>query len=248
MDDFSVRVHHRRGGDRFCSDKSKTEYIDGEMLGVEVRLLRKSVWMLVVGQVTLEKPKLLKWWPKGVEMEVEDSEEEDDSNDSDYEVDFDLCYSDSKDDYCEDDGLFDIDITLGEMHQDIRKSKKSKIVVEKLKKKKKDAIGKRTSSCLSDDEGLNNDELEEISSEDDEGGKRKFSIHKESKDMSNYKWEVEILYATKEKFKKIVTSYTVHTMSNMKFLMVDNVRVMAKCEDRCECFVYAVKMANEDSW
>ncbi|XP_025659280.2 uncharacterized protein [Arachis hypogaea] len=178
----------------------------------------------------------------------DNSEEEDDTDDPDYEADSDLHFSDSEDDYCGDDGLFDVDITLGEMHQDIRKSKKSKSAVEKLKKTQKVAAGKRKSSRLSDDEGLNSDELEEVSSEDDEASKKKFPVHKELKDMSKYKWEAGTLYATREEFKEAVTSYAVHTGRNIKFPVVDNVRVRAKCGDGCEWFAYAVKMANEDSW
>ncbi|XP_072087389.1 uncharacterized protein [Arachis hypogaea] len=178
----------------------------------------------------------------------DNSEEEDDTDDPDYEADSDLHFSDSEDDYCGDDGLFDVDITLGEMHQDIRKSKKSKSAVEKLKKTQKVAAGKRKSSHLSDDEGLNSDELEEVSSEDDEASKKKFPVHKELKDMSKYKWEAGTLYATREEFKEAVTSYAVHTGRNIKFPVVDNVRVRAKCGDGCEWFAYAVKMANEDSW
>ncbi|RYR30205.1 hypothetical protein Ahy_B01g055025 [Arachis hypogaea] len=178
----------------------------------------------------------------------DNSEEEDDTDDPDYEADSDLHFSDSEDDYCGDDGLFDVDITLGEMHQDIRKSKKSKSAVEKLKKTQKVVAGKRKSSRLSDDEGLNSDELEEVSSEDDEASKKKFPVHKELKDMSKYQWEAGTLYATREEFKEAVTSYAVHTGRNIKFPVVDNVRVRAKCGDGCEWFAYAVKMANEDSW
>ncbi|XP_072064127.1 uncharacterized protein [Arachis hypogaea] len=178
----------------------------------------------------------------------DNSEEEDDTDDPDYEADSDMHFSDSEDDYCGDDGLFDVDITLGEMHQDIRKSKKSKSAVEKLKKTQKVAAGKRKSSRLSDDEGLNSDELEEVSSEDDEASKKKFPVHKELKDMSKYKWEAGTLYATREEFKEAVTSYAVHTGRNIKFPVVDNVRVRAKCGDGCEWFAYAVKMTNEDSW
>ncbi|RYR79706.1 hypothetical protein Ahy_A01g004521 isoform A [Arachis hypogaea] len=163
-------------------------------------------------------------------MLVMGSEEEDDIDDPDYEDDSDLHFSDSENDYCGNDGLFDVDITLGEMHQDIRKSKKSKSAIEKLKKTQKVAIGKGKSFRLSDDEGLNSDELEEVSSEDDEFSKKNFST----------------LYATREKFKEAVTSYAVHTRRNIKFSMVDNVRVRTKCGDGCEWFAYAVKMANEN--
>ncbi|RYR67305.1 hypothetical protein Ahy_A03g013633 [Arachis hypogaea] len=133
------------------------------------------------------------------------------------------------------------------MHQDIRKSKKSKSAVEKLKKTQKVVVRKRKSSPLNDDEGLNSDELEELSSEDDEVSKKKFLVHKELKDMSNYKWEARTLYATIEEFKEAVTSYAVHTGRNIKFPVVDNIRVRAKCGDVSEWFAYAIKMVNEDS-
>ncbi|RYR42922.1 hypothetical protein Ahy_A08g039358 [Arachis hypogaea] len=178
----------------------------------------------------------------------DNSKEENDTDDPNYEADSDLHFSDSEDDYCGDDGLFDLDITLGEMHQDIRKSKKSKSAVEKLKKTQKAAIEKKKSSHLSDDEGLNSDELYEVSSKDDEADKKKFSVQKELKDMSNYKWEARTLYATREEFKENVTSYAVHIGRNIKFSVVDNVRVRAKCGDGCEWFAYTVKMANKDSW
>ncbi|RYR46318.1 hypothetical protein Ahy_A07g032057 [Arachis hypogaea] len=88
---------------------------------------------------------------------------------------------------------------------------------------------------LSDDKGLNSDELEKISSEDHEDSKkRKFSVYKELKNISNYKWEIGTLYAIREEFKKIVTSYAMHTGRNIKFSVVDNVRVRAKCGDECE--------------
>ncbi|RYR43105.1 hypothetical protein Ahy_A08g039534 [Arachis hypogaea] len=326
MDDFSVRVHHKG---RFCSDKDKTEYIDGEVTTSVIEAydvvgklgyITENIEVLWYKdtELELEGLKLLKGDEEAMEManigvekkvvdlyvvhkvsvpddfcedigylDVGDSskvveeecvdaksgpsdirqaqnieveaqgggadmeaqiKEEDDTDDPDYEANSDLHFSDSEDDYCGDDGLFDVDITLGEMHQDIRKSKESKSAVEKLKKTQKVAVEKRKSSHLSDDEGLNSDELEEVSSEDDEASKKKFHVHKELNDMSKYKWESETLYATREEFKEAVTSYAAHTGRNIKFSVVDNVRVRAKCGDGYEWFAYAVKMANEDSW
>ncbi|RYR25613.1 hypothetical protein Ahy_B02g059430 [Arachis hypogaea] len=311
MDDFSVRVHHRG---RFCSDKGKTEYIDGEVTMVD--WYDRDRWCVIEAYDVVEKcgyiiENIAVLWYKdtelgleglkllkdvggrskvveeefvdadsglsnirqaqnieveaqggGVDMEAQmhglvdvhlnveevlqnvgdgdNSEEEDGTDDPDYEADSDLHFSDSEDDYCGDDGLFNVDITPREMHQHIRKSKKSKSVVKKLKKTQNVAVGKRKSSRLSDDEGLNSDELEEVSSEDDEVSKKKFSVHKELKDMSNYKWEAGTLYETREEFKEPVTSYAIHTGRNIKFPMVDNVQVRAKCGDGCEWFAYAV--------
>ncbi|RYQ83673.1 hypothetical protein Ahy_B10g102444 [Arachis hypogaea] len=288
-------------GGRFCSDKGKIEYIDGEV--IIVNWWDRDRWSVIeayhlveklgyiaenIGvpwykdaELGLEGLKLLtgdkeamkmtntavkkRCWggskvveeecvdansgpsnireAQNIEVEAQvlqnvvdgdNSEEEDDIDDPNNEADSDIHFSDSEDGYCGDDELFDADITLGEMHQDIRKSKKSKTAVEKLKKTQKVDVKKRKSSRLSNDEGLNSDELEELSSEDDESSKKKIFIHKELKDMSNYKWEFGTLYATKEEFKEVVTSYAIHTGRNIKFPMVDNVRVRAKYGDGCK--------------
>ncbi|MED6176593.1 hypothetical protein PIB30_089707 [Stylosanthes scabra] len=115
-----------------------------------------------------------------------------DDDDPYYQDDSDLNFSDSKDDFIGDDDLFDVDITLGEFQLEIRDSKQAK--AGKVKKKKgKETAGVRVSSGLSDDEGINSDELEDLHIEDGDGDdedgskvshKKKFPIHKELKDMS----------------------------------------------------------------
>ncbi|MED6220115.1 hypothetical protein PIB30_041809 [Stylosanthes scabra] len=104
--------------------------------------------------------------------------------------------------------------------------------VDKLKKKKKkEAARDKKRHGLSDDEGLDSDELDDICSEDDEGGcRRKFPVHKELKDMHNYRWEVRTLYATRDEFKDAITTLAVHDGRNIKFPVVNKVRVRAKCE------------------
>ncbi|RYR59161.1 hypothetical protein Ahy_A05g024996 [Arachis hypogaea] len=65
----------------------------------------------------------------------------------------------SEDDFCGDGDLFDLDITLGEFHGEIREKKKKRNVKPKTKK----ASGVQSSE-LSDDEGLNSDDLENLPS------------------------------------------------------------------------------------
>ncbi|MED6189069.1 hypothetical protein PIB30_092100 [Stylosanthes scabra] len=112
-----------------------------------------------------------------------------DGDEPDYQDDSDLNFSDNEDDFIGNDDLFDVKITLGEFQQEIKNHKQAK--AEKDNNKKGKAVaGVRVNSGLSDDEGINNDELEDLHSEegDDEDGskvphKKKFPIHKELKDM-----------------------------------------------------------------
>ncbi|XLU20989.1 hypothetical protein S245_057055, partial [Arachis hypogaea] len=50
MDDFSVRVHHRG---RFCSDKGKNEYIDGEVTTVD--WCDRDRWSVIEAYDVVEK-------------------------------------------------------------------------------------------------------------------------------------------------------------------------------------------------
>ncbi|RYR28162.1 hypothetical protein Ahy_B01g052280 [Arachis hypogaea] len=43
-----------------------------------------------------------------------------------------------------------------------------------------------------------------------------FSVHKLQKDMSQYKWEVGTVYASREEFKDTVTAYAVHTTRSIR--------------------------------
>ncbi|MED6115889.1 hypothetical protein PIB30_094962, partial [Stylosanthes scabra] len=107
---------------------------------------------------------------KGKEVlnEDEDVENEDDSDydpESDLSTNSDKNFNNNDDDYCGDDPLFDVDITLEEIQQEVRQKKKARPVREKGKRSRE-----RISSGLSDDEGINSDELDELDSEDDEEG------------------------------------------------------------------------------
>ncbi|MED6219420.1 hypothetical protein PIB30_035636 [Stylosanthes scabra] len=171
---------------------------------------------------------------QGAVEKVDIKGDSDYEEDLDYEEDSDLYFSDSEDDFCGDDALFDVEITLGELQEEIKVNKQAK-AKKTIKKKGKETAGVRASSGQSDDEGINSDELEELQSEDgdDEDGtkvshKRKFPIHK-------------------EEFKDDVVTYAVHSETNIKFSVVNNRRVRAKCEAECRRFAYAVKISSEES-
>ncbi|MED6137479.1 hypothetical protein PIB30_065388 [Stylosanthes scabra] len=62
----------------------------------------------------------------------------DEDDDPDYEMDSDLHFSDSEDDFYRDNSLFDVNVNLREMQEEILQTMKTKAEVDKLKKKKKE--------------------------------------------------------------------------------------------------------------
>ncbi|RYR75592.1 hypothetical protein Ahy_A01g000151 [Arachis hypogaea] len=68
-----------------------------------------------------------------------------------------------------------------------------------------------------------------------------FPVHKLQKDMSQYKWEVSTLYASRDEFKDTVTAYAVHTARSIRFRKCDLQRVRAVCSGDCPFWVYAAK-------
>ncbi|RYR40062.1 hypothetical protein Ahy_A09g045729 [Arachis hypogaea] len=75
-----------------------------------------------------------------------------------------------------------------------------------------------------------------------------FPVHKLQKDMSQYKWEVGTLYASREEFKDTVTAYVVHTVRSIRFRKCDLQRVRAVCSGDCPFWVYAAKVRGEETW
>ncbi|RYR47075.1 hypothetical protein Ahy_A07g032996 [Arachis hypogaea] len=109
---------------------------------------------------------------------------------------------------------------------------------------------------FSNEEGFNNDEVDleyevGVGSDDEEGeGKdknepRSYPIHKDCKYMNSYKWEVGTVFASREEFKDIVTSYVVQTRRGLRYAKLDLVRVMAICQPACNFWLYAAKMKNK---
>ncbi|RYQ83552.1 hypothetical protein Ahy_B10g102281 [Arachis hypogaea] len=75
-----------------------------------------------------------------------------------------------------------------------------------------------------------------------------FPVHKLQKDMSQYKWEVGTVYASREEFKDNVTAYAVHTARSIRFRKCDLQRVRAVCSRDCPFWVYAAKVRGEKTW
>ncbi|MED6127137.1 hypothetical protein PIB30_085219 [Stylosanthes scabra] len=93
---------------------------------------------------------------QGADDNVDIEGDSDDEDDPDYEENLDLYFSDSEDDFCGDDALFDVEITLWDLQQEIMDNKQAKAKARKtMKKKGKETTGVRASSGLSDDEGIN---------------------------------------------------------------------------------------------
>ncbi|RYR20233.1 hypothetical protein Ahy_B03g065324 [Arachis hypogaea] len=61
--------------------------------------------------------------------------------------------------------------------------------------------------------------------EDDNSVAKKYPLHKQLKDMSEYKWKVGTLYVSREEFKDCATAYAVHTGRGLRFDKVDLWRV-----------------------
>ncbi|XP_025661800.1 uncharacterized protein [Arachis hypogaea] len=127
------------------------------------------------------------------------------------------------------------------------------------------AKGKRVgTSQLSDEEGVDSDELEidhmiggddleaDDHEEDADGGLdcrgQRFLVHKPQKDMTNYKLEVETLYASRQEFKDTMLTYTVHTTRSIKFKKCDLVRVRVVCQKDYPFWLYAHRVRKVSTW
>ncbi|RYR08316.1 hypothetical protein Ahy_B05g075945 [Arachis hypogaea] len=87
--------------------------------------------------------------------------------------------------------------------------------------------------------------------DDDENGNsvaKKYPLHKQLKDTSEYKWEVGTLYVSREEFKDRATAYAVHTERGLRFDKVDLWRVKVTCVEGCNWFAYCGKIKNEQTW
>ncbi|RYQ99671.1 hypothetical protein Ahy_B07g087644 [Arachis hypogaea] len=104
-----------------------------------------------------------------------------------------------------------------------------------------------------DEDGAESDEIENdhkvggaVSDSDHQG--QSYPVHKHQKDMSQYKWEVGTVYATREEFKDTVTAYAVQRARAITFRKCDLQRVRAVCTGECPFWLYAAKMKEEDTW
>ncbi|RYR19710.1 hypothetical protein Ahy_B03g064578 [Arachis hypogaea] len=84
--------------------------------------------------------------------------------------------------------------------------------------------------------------------EDNNNVAKRYPLHKQLKDMSEYKWEIGTLYVSREEFKDCATAYAVHTGRGLRFDKVDLRRVKVTCVEGCNWFAYCGKMKNEQTW
>ncbi|MED6195201.1 hypothetical protein PIB30_035811 [Stylosanthes scabra] len=78
-----------------------------------------------------------------------------------------------------------------------------------------------------EDDGYDSEELPDLPSSDEEGDVplKKYLLHKDLKNMSEYKWEVCTLYLSRDQFKDCVISVAVHSGRGLSFKKCDDRRV-----------------------
>lgn len=59
--------------------------------------------------------------------------------------------------------------------------------------------------------------------------------------MTDYKWQLGIVFSTREEFRGAVVTYAIHNGRNLKFQKNDKRRVCVGCKDGCEWFLYCTK-------
>ncbi|RYR49592.1 hypothetical protein Ahy_A07g036110 [Arachis hypogaea] len=162
-----------------------------------------------------------------LDSEYKPSREEDDSED-------DFHFTDSDDELDPDvSGFQDVNV----MNKKCRAMKKNSVANEDFE----------------NDEKGNSDDLDldhEVGAEgsDSEHQGVRYPVHKVQKNMNQYKWEVGIVYASREEFKDTVTTYAVHTARAIRFRKCDLKRVRAVCSGDYPFWLYAAKIGDEDTW
>ncbi|RYR78369.1 hypothetical protein Ahy_A01g003144 [Arachis hypogaea] len=100
-----------------------------------------------------------------------------------------------------------------------------------------------------EDAGHNSEDFLDIPFSDDENDtEKRYPIHRPLKNMSEYTWEVETLYVSREEFKDCATAYAVSSGKGLRFTKVDLKRVKVECVEGCEWYAYCGKMKHERSW
>ncbi|RYR04187.1 hypothetical protein Ahy_B06g083793 [Arachis hypogaea] len=128
-----------------------------------------------------------------------------------------------------------------ELDPDVSGFQDVNVVNEKSRAVKKKGVA---TDNFGEEDVTRSDELEN----DHEVGGTELSCSQASKDMSQYKWEVGTVYASREEFKDTVTAYAVQTARAITFRKCDLQRVRAVCTGNCPFWVYAAKMKEEDTW
>ncbi|RYR72345.1 hypothetical protein Ahy_A02g006550 [Arachis hypogaea] len=71
-------------------------------------------------------------------------------------------------------------------------------------------------------------------SDDEDGTRKRYPIHRPLKNMSEYTWEVGTLYVSREEFKDCATAYAVSSGRGLRFTKVDLKRVKVECVEGCD--------------
>ncbi|RYQ99816.1 hypothetical protein Ahy_B07g087827 [Arachis hypogaea] len=122
----------------------------------------------------------------------------------------DIVFDDSDDDWGGDDGLYDVEINSKKDCRDFD----GNIQMEHINVEANDSRAKEKKIVRFRDEtdGYDNDEFLglPISDEEEDVPLKNFPLHKQLKNMSEYKWQVETLFVSRDQFKDCATSYAIH--------------------------------------
>ncbi|RYR37094.1 hypothetical protein Ahy_A09g042021 [Arachis hypogaea] len=188
--------------------------------------------------------------PKGAEDDSCDSwgsdfRNGDGSEDSADEV----VFGDSDDDKEGAEGLVDVNIRVGDRFEAASTETQTDAAKASGSAKGKEKV---VAGLGDEEEGYDSEEFLDLPiTDDDENGNsvaKKYPLHKQLKDMSEYKWEVGTLYVSREEFKDCATAYAVHSGRGLRFNKVDLRRVKVTCVEGCNWFAYCGKIKNEQTW
>ncbi|RYR02676.1 hypothetical protein Ahy_B06g081474 [Arachis hypogaea] len=162
-----------------------------------------------------------------------------------------VVFGDSDDDKEGAEGLVDVDIRVG----DTREAGTTETQTDAAKESRgdNDRGKEKVAAGLGDEEeGYESEDFLDVpivgDDEDDNNVAKRYPLHKQLKDMSEYKWEIGTLYVSREEFKDCATAYAVHTGRGLRFDKVDLRRVKVTCVEGCNWFAYCGKMKNEQTW
>ncbi|RYR10323.1 hypothetical protein Ahy_B05g078798 [Arachis hypogaea] len=162
--------------------------------------------------------------------------------------------SDSKNGYCSEDsaaeivfgdsddekegaeGLVDVNIRVGDTFE--VGTTETQIDAAKESRSDNDRGKEKIAAGLGDEEeGYESENFFDVpivgDDEDDNNVAKRYPLHKQLKDMSEYKWEIGTLYVSREEFKDCATAYAVHTGRGLRFDKVDLRRVKVTCIEGC---------------
>ncbi|RYR33582.1 hypothetical protein Ahy_A10g048181 [Arachis hypogaea] len=99
---------------------------------------------------------------------------------------------------------------------------------------KESKVVKKTSLRSQIDDGYDSEDFLDLplSNENDDAPLKNYSLHKQFKDIKEYKWQEGTLYVSRDKFKECATNYAVHTRRGLKFKKCDKRKVKVVCQEK----------------